>query len=254
MPRLWIAVPALAALLAACPQATESAPEARPEDAPPNLADKRIVADTGDFYAADKAPNRPPEPPPPSPGTGRPDETNGKCRLYAPELPNPECCERQLGLDVEVIKRACGLKLYLGESFHATCGYHFLPDATATGETATWFRLSTLRGATAKEAAESHDEYTRKLMRDPSFTSTPVPGIPGAYWSEQDGLHWAFLPGWSVVRQFTWQGGTCSDEGIREILEHLVDAPEIPVGTPRAGMIPGQQPKPAATATPTAAG
>ena len=42
-----------------------------------------------------------------------------------------------------------------------------------------------------------------------------------------------------MVRQFTWQDGACSDEGIREILERLVDAPEIPAGTPRTSLIPG---------------
>lgn len=225
-------------LLAACPQASEPAPDAPSDAAPPSPDDKRIVADTADYYVAENGvPN--PTPEPAVPGRGKPDETNGVCRLYAPELPDPTCCERQLGFDVDTVKRACGLRLYLGESFHATCGYHFLPDATATGTPATWFRLSTVRGADAREAAESHDLYTRQLSRDPNFRSVPIPGIDGAYWSEQDDLHWAFLPGWSVVRQFTWQDGACSDEGIREILERLVDAPEIPAGTPRTSLIPG---------------
>jgi hypothetical protein len=242
-------VPALAAgLLAgltACPQASEPAPEAPRREDPPNPDDKRIVADTSDFYvAANGVPN--PAPEPATRGTGKPDETNGSCRLFAPELQDPECCERQLGFDVEVVKQACGLRLYLGESFHATCGYYFLPDATTTGTPATWFRLSVARGADAREAAESHDRYTRQLSRDPDFRSLPIPGIAGAYWSEQDGLHWAFLPGWSQVRQFTWQAGACSDEGIREILERLVDAPEIPAGTPRTSLVPGRGPAPAA--------
>ena len=254
MLRRWplapVLVPCLLALTA-CPQASEPAAEERPEDAPPNPNDKRIVADTADYYAAENGVPNPP-PPPPSRGTGKPDETNGVCRLYAPELPDPGCCERQLGFDVDVIKQACGLRLYLGESFHATCGYYFLPDATTTGAPATWFRLSTIRGADAREAAESHDVYTRQLSRDPEFRSVPIPGIAGAYWSEQDDLHWAFLPGWSSVRQFTWQTGACSEEGIREVLERLVDAPEIPAGTPRTSLIPGRSapPVPAAAVTP----
>lgn len=256
MPRRTPAPAVLAGLLAgvlgglaACPQASEPAPEPRSDDAPPNPNDKRIVADTADYYVAENGVPNPPKAPP-TPGTGRPDESNGKCRLFAPELSEPECCGRQLGLDVEVVKRACGLKLYLGESFHATCGYYFLPDAEASGAPATWFRLSLVRGADAREAAESHDLFTRRLASDPNFRSVPIPGLTGAYWSEQDDLHWAFLPGWSVVRQFTWQTGACSDEGIREILEHLVDAPEIPAGSPRLSKIPGQPPAP----PPTAAG
>ncbi len=253
-PRIF--APVLIALLGpltACPQTTQTEADAPNPDAPPSPADKRVVADTADYYAAEDAPTPAPAtvPPPSSPGTGRPDETNGKCRLFAPELPDPQCCERQLGFDVEVVKRACGLKLYLGESFHATCGYHFLPDATRTGAPATWFRLSTVAGASPREAAEAHDTYTRKLMKDPSFTSVPMPGVTGVYWSEQDDLNWAFLPGWSVVRQFTWQDGGCSEEGIREILEHLVDAPEVPSGAPRPSLVPGGPPTPTAPAAPT---
>lgn len=258
MPRPRILAPVLAALLGpltACPQATQPAPDAQPGDAPPSIDDKRVVADTADYYAADHVPSQTPaavaSATPAAPGSGRPDESNGKCRLYAPELPDPQCCERQLGFDVEVVKRACGLKLYLGESYHATCGYHFLPEVTTTGTPATWFRLSTVRGATAREAAEAHDTYTRKISRDPSFTSVPIPGITGAYWSAQDDLHWAFLPGWSVVRQFTWQTGSCSDEGIRQILEHLITTPEIPAGAVRRGLIPGAAPAPAPAPTDT---
>ena len=249
MLRRW-PLSALVVLLAACPQTSEPAPDPRSDEAPPNLDDKRIVADTADYYVAENGvPNPPPEPR--SPGTGKPDDSNSVCRLYAPELPDPTCCERQLGFDVDVVKHACGLKLYLGESFHATCGYYFLPDATTTGTPATWFRLSTTRGADPREAAESHDRYTRQLSRDPNFRSVPIPGLAGAYWSEQDDLHWAFLPGWSVVRQFTWQDGACSDEGIREILERLVDAPEVPAGTPRTSLIPGRAPAPSTTAPTT---
>jgi hypothetical protein len=259
MPRLRTLAPALAALaavvalpaLTACPQATQPSPVPQAAPAPPPVDDKRVVADSEDYYPADRgAPT--PESPPPVPGSGRPDETNGKCRLFAPELPDPECCERDLGFDVAMVKRACGLKLYLGESFHATCGYHFLPDVTAQGVAPKWFRLSTLKGKTPKDAAAEHDEYTRRLSRDPTFTSVPVPGIEGAYWSAQDDLHWAFLPGWSVVRQFTWQDGACSDEGIREVIAQLVKTPEVPAGTPRAAMIPGAPPTPATPATPAA--
>lgn len=238
---------ALVGPLFGCPQTTAPGPTPVAAKGPPAADDPRVINETGDFYAAnpeaDPARATPTAPPPAtSPGTGRPDETNGKCRLYAPEMPDPGCCERQLGFDVDTVKRACGLKLYLGESFHATCGFYFLTDATATGAAPTWFRLSTVRGATPRESADEHDEYTRKLWRDPEFRSEPIPGLAGAYWSQKEDLHWAFLPGWSTVRQFTWQDGSCSDEGIRQILAALVAAPEIAAGTGRLALIPTANP------------
>jgi len=236
---------ALLGPLPACPQATEPGPTRVSAERPPAADDPRVINDTGDYYAAGPGRSSPtPAPTAVSPGTGRPDETNGKCRLYAPELPDPECCERQLGFDVETVKAACGLKLYLGESFHATCGFYFLADAKATGLPATWFRLSSVHGASPRDAADAHDEYTRKLSRDPEFRSVPVPGVEGAFWSQQDDLHWAFLPGWSVVRQFTWQEGSCSEEGIKQILTALVAAPEIAAGTGRTALIPTANPPP----------
>jgi len=251
MPRPRIAVllallGPLAASLAACPQATGPTPTRVDSKPAVAAADPRTVNATGDLYAADDhgAPVLTP-PPPSSPGTGRPDETNGKCRLYAPELPDPECCERQLGFDVEAVKRACGFKLYLGESFQASCGFYFLPDAVATGTAAKWFRLSTIQGDTPKQAAEQHEAYTRDLTGDKSFTTRPIPGIDGAYWSARDGLHWAFLPGWSVVRQFTWNDDSCDPDGVQELIRGLIAAPEIAAGTGRVGLIPAANPPPA---------
>jgi len=245
-PAAAVVFPLLALL--GCPQATQPTPTHQTPALSP-IDDKRVVADSEDYYPADRG--TPSEPPTPAaPGSGLPDDTNGKCRLFAPELPNPECCARELGFNVATVKRACKLKLYLGESFHATCGYYFLPDVTAQGVEAKWFRLSSAKGATPQEAAALHDEYTRKVSRDPDFTSAPVPGIPGAFWSTQDDLHWAFLPGWPAVRQFTWQSDACSDEGILEVIQQLIDTPEVPAGSPRTSVIPGAPPPP--TATPAA--
>jgi len=249
MPRLRIAVilallGPLTAALAACPQATGPAPT-KVERPPAVVDDPRAVNATGDFYAAsDRGTPVSPPPLPASPGTGRPDETNGKCRLYAPELADPECCEHQLGFDVETVKRACGLKLYLGESFQGSCGFYFLPDSVAAGAPARWFRLSTLQGDTPRHAAEEHEAYTRKVTSDASFSTRPIPGIEGAYWSERDGLHWAFLPGWSPVRQFTWHDDSCSPEGVLELIRALVAAPEIAAGTGRVDLIPVADPPP----------
>lgn len=236
MPRPWIL---LVLAVAACPQASPVDPAAGKVAAPP-VIDGRVVADGGDLYPAKRAPAPPPTPP--SPGTGLSDESNGKCRLFAPEMPEPTCCERQLGLDVPTIQAACGLAVYLGESFYNTCGYYFLPATPTTGTPARWFRLSTLADKTPRAAAEAHDRHTRRI---PGFEpATPIPGIEGAWWSAQDDLHWAFLPGWSTVRMFTWSDASCSPEGITKILAQLVAAPEIPAGTPRTAMVPGVVPAP----------
>jgi len=256
MPRLRIAIllallgPLLASL-AACPQTTGPSPTrvaAKPVTA---VDDPRAINDTGDLYVADDrgAPTIPP-PVPTTPGTGRPDETNGKCRLYAPELAEPECCERQLGFDVETVKRVCGFKLYLGESFQASCGFYFLPDSVAGGTTTKWFRLATIQGATPKEAAQQHEAFMRKQTGAAAFSVRPIPGIDGAYWGAHDGLHWAFLPGWSVVRQFTWNDESCDPDGVQELLRALIDAPEIAAGTGRVGLLPTANPPPIITPDP----
>jgi hypothetical protein len=235
MHRSWLLPSAL--LLAACPQANQADPAAGKVPAPPAI-DGRVIADGDDLYPARGRTK--PLPPPPSPGTGLSDESNGKCRLFAPELKDPSCCARQLGFDVPTVQAACGLKIYLGESFLATCGYHFVADAAVMGEKPKWFRLSTVAEKTAKEAAAAHDRTTREM---PGFTpSTPIPGIEGAWWSEHDDLHWAFIPGWKQVRMFTWSDASCSPEGIEKILRQLIAAPEIPAGTPRVGLVPGVAP------------
>jgi hypothetical protein len=240
-PRI-LAPPVLVLLASACPQATGPAPDdAAGKVAAVPTGDKRVVEVDGDYYPA----KRPPEPPAASPGTGRPDETNGKCRLFAPELRDPACCERQLGFDVETVQQACGFRLYLGESFHGTCGYHFLTDATATGEPPRWFRLAVTAEADAKAAAEAHDLRTRKRVGI-DVRSEPIPGVPGAYWSSHDDLHWAFLPGWSQPRMFTWSDRSCSEDGVRQVLTQLIAAPEVPAGAPRAHKIPSTRPPAAA--------
>jgi len=242
MPRSWIVPSAL--LLAACPQANQAAPDpAAGKVAPPPVADGRVVVNDGDLYPAKGGVVPPPPPPATSLGTGLSDETNGKCRLYAPELPNPACCERQLGFDVAVVQAACDLKIYMGESFHGTCGYHFVADATATGMPARWFRLSAVAEKTPKEAAEAQDRRSRKV--DGYVAATPIPGIDGAWWSEADDLHWAFIPGWSTVRMFTWSDRSCKPEGVMTVLKQLITTPEIPAGTERTSLVPGSMMSPA---------
>lgn len=235
MPRPYVL---LASLLAACPQANQADPAATAA-APTPVSDARVIEVSGDLYPA-KGGVVPPTttPPPPSRGTGISDETNGKCRLFAPEMPNPRCCERQLGFDAAAVQTACDLKIYLGESFQGTCGYHFVADATKTGMPPRWFRLSVVAEKTVEEAAAAHDRRTRKV--DNYVAMAPIPGIDGAMWAEADELHWAYLPGWKQVRMFTWSEASCSPAGIEKILRQLIAAPEIPAGTPRAGLVPGR--------------
>lgn len=245
MPRLLASrsVPVLLAtfvwMLGGCPQANQADPAAgkvAPVAAP--VADARVVSDGTDLYPVKGGvvPKQAP-PEPPSPGTGLTDESNGKCRLFAPELANPACCERQLGFDAAAVQAACDLKIYLGESFQGTCGYHFVPDATAQGMTPRWFRLSIAAEKTPKEAAEGHDRRSARVTH--YVASTPIPGIEGAYWAEAEELHWAFLPGWKQVRMFTWSDESCGAAGIEKILRQLIAAPEVPAGTPRTALVPG---------------
>ena len=91
--------------------------------------DPRVVVKDGELYtqktierAEERSPGSDDEP---GLGSGRPDETNGVCRLYAPKLPNPQCCVAELGFDVETVRAACGHDVYLGESFRQSCGYYF---------------------------------------------------------------------------------------------------------------------------------
>lgn len=236
MPRLTLIAP-FAALLLACPQAQP--PEDAAGDAPPGpgAADPRVVADTGDLYPG-KAPSSPPaDATAAAPGSGRPDETNGKCRLYAPELPSPECCDETLGFDVELARTACELPVYLGESFHNSCGFFFVREP---GTPSQWLRLTTIRGETPKQAA---DEHVLVLGRShPGAAHQPMPGVPGAFWVKQDEYRWAFLPGWKQVRLLSWKDTSCSDEGIVALAQAIVAAPETVAGPRRKGLLPAAAP------------
>ena len=230
----------LGALLgaSACPNEidpTSLAPKPAPK--PVDETDPRVVKDGEDLYPAatiERAQKAAPEPDGPALGSGKPDETNGECRLYAPKLPEPECCKGEFGFDAEVVQRACGLDLYLGESFQYSCGYYFHEE----GVPPVWFRMSLLPDAKPKDAAHTHDRKVREISKNPAFASTPVPGVEGAFWSEHDGNRWAFVPGWDKTRQLSWKSGTCSDEGIVEILRQLVAAQPAPKGSQRPGLLP----------------
>ncbi|MGB1014283.1 MAG: hypothetical protein ACPG4T_09145, partial [Nannocystaceae bacterium] len=212
--------------LTGCPQ--QVTPESlEGKVAKPDLVaadDPRVVADTDDLYAIESAPDR--TKPKKAKGSGSTDETNGVCRLFAPKLPEPTCCPLDLGFDVPTVQEACGKLVYLGESMHSTCGYHFLDSESHEQR---WFRLSQDFGSSVAEAAAAHDRLVAtRLAKDPNFKSQPVPGVPGALWASHGGIHWAFVPGWPVVRKFTWRDESCSQEGVAKIIKALVKTPPVP--------------------------
>ncbi|MFO0635663.1 MAG: hypothetical protein U0168_22710 [Nannocystaceae bacterium] len=232
------------ALHGGCPtQVDPSTTAAKPKASVIDENDPRVVRDGEDLYAAEAIERaeeraRPhvgsDEPPPSGRGTGKPDESNGVCRLYAPKLPDPQCCEAEFGFDAELVQRSCGLELYLGESFYNSCGYYF----HRTGIEPQWFRASFTAGATAKEAVQSHDRRLARITKNDAFASEPVPGIDGALWSAHNGIRWAFVPGWDRVRLLSWSQQACSDEAMLEVLRALVAAKQPPKGAPRLGLVP----------------
>lgn len=242
LPRLAV-LPALALLLA-CPQAQPTAGDEEAAPPVPGADDPRVVVDSGDLYPG-QAPTPPPVPVASAPtsgslGTGRSDETNGKCRLFAPELPNPECCENPLGFDAPAAQRLCGHQLYLGESFHSSCGFYFLHEPATSP---VWLRLTTVRGDTAKQAAEEHAMLLQRT--GPGVAAEPYPAVPGAYWVQQDEYRWLFLPGWKAVRLLTWKDTSCSPEGIAALAPQIAAAPEQLPGARRSGLLPVAVPPPA---------
>lgn len=218
------------------PYATKAKAKAAPQV---GAEDPRVVEKDGELYpqrtierAQERQRGTEDEP---SLGSGRPDETNGKCRLFSPELPHPECCNAELGFDMETAQKACGLHVYLGESHRYSCGYYFAAD---DGEGRRWFRLGTLPEATAKEAADHHDRRMKEALGDSFSGSSPVPGVEGAYWSRHENYRWAFLPGWANARQLSWQADSCSDEGIVEVIAQITAAKPAPPGEKRLAQVP----------------
>jgi hypothetical protein len=209
--------------------------------------DPRVVRDTGDLYDVED-PSPTPEQAELGLGSGKPDETNGECRLYAPKLPEPHCCPFEVGFDAQAIRELCGHAIYLGESLQHSCGYFF--SSAEPGATPVFMRGSKLMGVgSVAEAAKQHDERLRMALDKPEFGSTPVPGLEGAMWSGAEGLHWAFLPGWENVRQISWNDGACSDEKMAQVLKLIAEAVPPPPNAPREGLLPTAR-KPAASKDP----
>lgn len=199
--------------------------------------DPRVVRDGEDLYpvaakARAEEKERPDEPS--GLGTGKPDESNGVCRLYAPRLPNPECCKGEYGVDADFVAKTCGHELYLGESFQGTCGYYF----HRTGDEPRWLRASFVEGATPEDAAKVHDTKMKRVTKNDAFASEPVPGVEGALWSRNERLRWAFVPGWDKVRMVSWSSETCTDDAAAKVLAQIAAAKQPAAGTPRQGLVP----------------
>lgn len=226
---------AAAPLLLACPAKVSDAE--RKGGAPAVTEDDpRVVRDTDDLYPAESAPNATKNVEGDGLGSGRPDESNGVCRLYAPKLPDPECCPFETGFDAERVKALCGHAIYLGESLQHSCGYHFLP--TMDGGLPLAIRVSKTIADTAKDAADAHDERMQYRLKNPEFASTPVPGVEGAYWSAAEGIHWAFVPGWNSVRLVSWTDDACSDDAMAQVIGVIAAAKEPSKGAERPGLLP----------------
>jgi hypothetical protein len=237
-------LPCITAILLGCPtQVDVEAARPKPAAPTPIEEDPRVVKDGEDLYAAEVIEKRQvaeeASKPSVGAGSGKPDESNGVCRLFAPELPRPECCEAEYGFDADELSQACGFELYLGESFQYSCGYYF----HRTGTLPAWFRMSFITGENPQATADVHDQKLRRVAKDESLKSTPVPGVDGALWSTHDGLRWAFLPGWKRVRQLSWKQTECSDEAMAKVIAKIVAAEEPPAGTKRTSLVPERRGK-----------
>ena len=229
----------LAALSCGCPNEIDPAslaPKSTAKAAVVDETDPRVVRDGEDLYPA-AAIERAEELAKPTPvaglGSGVPDETNGQCRLFAPKLPSPECCKAEYGFDAEAVREACGLELFLGESFQYSCGYYFHRDGQPV-----WMRMGHLPDADPKAAADAHDMKMRTVTKNPTYASKPVPGVEGALWSSHENNRWAFLPGWTRARQLSWHKDTCSDEAVFAVIKQLVAAKEPAKNAKRLDLVP----------------
>jgi hypothetical protein len=199
--------------------------------------DPRVVRDGEDLYPAASIERAKETEKPETPtglGSGKPDESNGECRLFAPKLAAPECCKSEYGFDIDAVQKACGLDLFLGESFQYSCGYYFNEE----GKSPQWMRMGLLPEKDPKVSASAHDKKLRDITKNPQYSSSPVPGVEGALWSGHDGNRWAFLPGWEHVRQLSWRDETCDEAGMIKVIEQLVAAKQPPKGARRQGLLP----------------
>ncbi|MEM6291092.1 MAG: hypothetical protein AAGA54_07495 [Myxococcota bacterium] len=231
------ALPLALVALVGCPaEVKDTAPA--PKTAPKPVVDEsdpRVVKQGNDLYAADALPEE--KAPEKGKGSGKPDETNGFCRLYAPKMTEPHCCNIEHGFDAVATGQACGKGLYLGESFQRSCGYFFLDNAS--GEPV-WFRSSFVEEANAKVAAEAEANRIKMRFGD----EIPVEAVEGqtdAFTIAYNGIHYAYMGGdkaWNKVRRLAWKDESCSDEGIATVVGQMVEAKAPATGQLRLGLVP----------------
>jgi len=229
---------ACALALPGCPAEVKDTQAAPLRKSTPQVdeSDPRVVKIDDDLYASRAVPEQPAEGE--AKGSGKPDESNGYCRLYAPKLPEPHCCRTEYGFDAEAASGACGNPLYLGESFLRSCGYYF-HDAEA-GEPV-WFRTSFVEAESPKAAAEAEAKRLQLRFGKP-VEFRALKAVPDAYTLEFEGIGYAWVsgdPGWPNLRRLSWEvGSTCSEEGIEQVVGQMATAKPPPQGAQRLGLVP----------------
>lgn len=214
---------------------TQAAPAPKPRAPQVDESDPRVVKVGEDLYAADALPE--PESNDKAKGSGKPDESNGYCRLYAPKLPEPHCCKTEYGFDAAAAGEACGRPLYLGESFQRSCGYFFHDPQSGMPQ---WFRTSFVEAESPKDAAEI-EAGRLKTRFGADVEVKPMKDNPEAYTLEHSGIAYAYMsgdPGWPNVRRLAWKSGTCSDEGLEKVVGQMSTAKPPPKGAQRLGLVP----------------
>lgn len=221
-----------------CPaEVKDPTPAPEPKKAEPIIdeSDPRVVKVGEDLYAADALPKKVEEVN--GKGSGKPDESNGFCRLYAPKLPEPHCCLTEYGFDAEAAAKSCEKPLYLGESFQRSCGYYF--HDTASGDPV-WFRTSFVDDASPQEAAEA-EANRLKLRFKADVEVKPMADTPGAYTLQYSGISYAWMagdPAWPNVRRLAWNESTCTAAGLEAVVSQMATAKAPPKGAQRPGLVP----------------
>ena len=231
---VYLASTTVLTALTACSPSTSKDPQGVAKDS-------RFILGRSKSTSVESAESEQPSPPQPRLGVGKPDETNGECRLFAKEFKEPTCCPRTYGLGAKEVQEICSGVALLGEHLREGCGYYFLEDASGQVQ---WLRVSFIAETfPAKEAISMRDAYLKKRTRDPDFASTPIPGVEGGAYNVVNEIGWALLPGWARLRQAGWSEGFCGDQ-LPKLLECIATAPE-PQGDPpafRDGLLPSRLP------------
>jgi hypothetical protein len=230
-----VACAAVSSLLCACPGEVDKGYPDPGASAKAQVGeeDERVVKVGGDLYSKEASSNPAADgelEPGANPGSGKPDETNGVCRLYAPKLAAPECCKFETGFDVEAAKRICGHSIYLGESIRMSCGYFFTNDELEGHPS---FRASLTAFDSPHEAAKTEAEQLNFQLRKRDIKPEPIEGVKGAYMLRNKNFRWAFLPGWKGVRKVSWIEESCADDKVNELLAIVAAAVPPPTGAER---------------------